>query len=460
MSAHAVPDDLRGASDEWEETRQAIRGQLLPGEKIETLCRRTGLPYIPTWELLNYRRAPSLKTVAIFREVLGPLVPLMPGEGRDFVTDTEAAEILGLSRAMVHRLKSKGVIKAVGPGNRVLYLRSTIEALRDERRRAAASRPKTLEARKCRRCRRDLPKRKQQKYCSRLCSNARKRPVFFPKTALGKDVNGLWEASGLGLTEFAKSACRIAVETLKKILKDEPIWSATFERLNETLGGDLHPPAQTINDIRSEEGKQRLEELGKKHPFKSAENRAKANETRRGSTRKPEAIAKQVLTHETSPRWAAHMENLHARKGSPEWHARLFLARLLRITRQPSDELLHQWLIEAVASFKELGFEKMTPEAMYSVWRRTLVKIGRLRPGGRPREEARHQIVIDLMAKRGLTPADSMPRGFWPVAFAAVRNAGEEGILDSHEKLSSWWDNHKRSCFACLISGPRPPAMG
>ena len=436
--------------DEWDEVRQFLRAVMREGEKIEAFCRRVGLPYLPTWGLLTHRHLPSPKTAAKLRVALGAHLPPMPGEDTDFLTDTQVAAMLGVSRGRVAHLKRDGVIASVGSGrNGVFYLRPQVEALCEQRDRAkAAAVPRVLAPRHCRRCKRPLTSNSQLNYCSRWCSDSRKGPAFSPQTALGRAVNERREVSGKGLTKFAEEI-GIDVQTLKKVLTDEPIWIATFNKINAALGGSLPPPTSTVNDVRSEEGKQLLKRLGKKHPFKSSDAKLKANATRRGSKRSVESIAKQRRTHETSPAWAGLIEGLRARKNSPEWHARLFLISHLRTIQELSDGQLNQLARDAVSHLGSKGFSYFTVKVVLDLWRPTLIKRGLKRPGGRPRkdEKFRADTLHALMREEGWDGSkETRPRGF------DQRLAVRLNLPLLHRAGQRWRERHSPDCPECTPS--------
>jgi DNA-binding CsgD family transcriptional regulator len=368
------------------------------------------------------------------------------GQADDTLTSAETGRLLGVTRQTLGVFKKTGVItpSSVAMGRRGdRYLRSDVEALTAQRAQLAAKALGDHEPKRCWRCDRPLSGR-QHRYCSNRCRDARQRPDHRPKTARGKFICEEWEKSDKSLRKFAKSI-GLSHHTVRNLIADKPARKTTLVQL-QSIFGDRLPAGEVVNDQWSAHAKSLLsgaDPIWKR--VHTPEGRAKRAATRRGLPI-PEAVkAKARATRSTSPVWHQHMARSREVMSSARMRALQALGnRLRRRTASPDNAVLKTWADEVAVQLQ------LTPEAVLTLWRPLLVKRGLRGRAGRPRLEKRHQLILDLMTRHRVGPADRMPRGFWAEAVETITEAEGDGPPVEAQLIRQWWIDHKPACPSCL----------
>jgi len=401
---------------------------------------------------------PAQKTLDSLRTVFGDRLPITADVRPDLVTPTEAAALLDTSINEVSRFKREGRISPTeNIGRRIYYRRSDILALREQR---AATPPRggpqPQVERLCPICRGSFKDYVSEPriYCSLRCRDTARLRHPSPKTAFGKFIRDEWIRSGENLTVFARGLS-LGGWVIRSLLDDHPPADTTLAKLRAAFGDHL-PPVTSSNELHRVEGRRRIQErlaagLEPMPGTRAPESIVKRAASHRGYKPRPETIAKTRESQKSSPAWQEHMARNRKRMSSPSWRALTSLVRRLSGNPTPDDAALKQWAGPVAERLH------LTSEAILALWRPTLVKRGLKGRAGRPRLRHRHQLVLEVIARHGVTPADRMPRGFWEEVFANVVSLEGESAPRDTQSIRQWWIDHKPACASCLSAAPSKP---
>jgi hypothetical protein len=184
--------------------------------------------------------------------------------------------------------------------------------------------------------------------------------------------------------------------------------------------------------------------------------RRKAGAKMRGRPKTEEHIRKAMETRRATGELEVQSERLHTATQRLDWRARRVLRNRLRGNPSPSPELVRQWAEVASSGLA------MSVEMILAAWRPLLVRCGLAASGGRPRAEARHVKMLEILAAKKLTPHAPKPQGFWPevtpllnkAAVDAAQRAGKPARRAlTYASYTRWWSDHLPGCVECAELG-------
>jgi hypothetical protein len=174
--------------------------------------------------------------------------------------------------------------------------------------------------------------------------------------------------------------------------------------------------------------------------------------------RKPrDAIERMLATQEANGTSKRAVAGLKAASERPSLQIIHCLFGRLRHTSPPSleqlrdsPELRREWAGRLQEWAEQVALQrKETRDVILAHWRPHLMRLGLVSKAGAKFKQARHDLIVELLATRGLKPAGPIPLIFWDDALPEVEEIeGEKAPLTS-ESLRQWWYDHKPSCLSC-----------
>src|SRR3954454_15962678 len=287
----------------------------------------------------------------------------------------------------------------------------------------------------CARC--DAPLRpgqgatRQGRFCSTRCARIVERRLTRPEAEFNRFIYDRLLMSKTTINEFAKQI-GLPRTTLRNILGGMCPTRPNLEKLQAFFG-----PALPVITSETERRRERANRMRERLPLpgtpKWQESRRRSGVSLRGRRQAPELVQKRMDARRASGGEVRAIELLRTQGQQPK--ARL-LARLgshLRSVPSPTIELIRQW------AERDAGLEGLTSAAVLMLWRLTLQGRGLVPKGGRPRNDARRQLVERLMADFPRKADGDLADGFWPTALDRVREAEGKRAPATTESLRLWW---------------------
>ncbi len=287
----------------------------------------------------------------------------------------------------------------------------------------------------CERCERqfrDKPST-QRRYCSRKCDIADHRPRLSPaKTPFARFLNSQWQASRLTLSEWGRSV-GLDRHTAKRLIRGGLPRRSTFDHLRSLFGDDL-PETPTVTEeriarLQANAGDLHTPEVKRK----AAEARRRQNLRQSPETKAKIKASLQAIGH--LERTAAVLTTWNQ---STEGKCVSALMGRLNGNPEPSWGQVKEWAEE---TGKKVG---LPTKAVLEIWRPHLEKRDLLSRAGSPRNERRHQIIEEMLAKAGKTDSRKAKRGTWDEIAREVSRV--EGKEISGPQLYEWYRRHRQVC--------------
>jgi hypothetical protein len=376
-----------------------------------------------------------------------------------------AARVGGLrGRQGMHRVRGRGFC-GCGCGERVLTpgagFRHGHYARTAESRALHAARSTKRAEFRCQNCRRRVPEfeshKGKRKYCGPWCK--------LVKSSNLPDRNGMNDLQkrlfdemvdrGKGIQPLAREI-GIKGSTVRMWLKTP---GRTLNERDMRLLADHYgiPFNQAIAEAGGLTAEKRMAKVGRENAARyfpkvgTEEDRAlrrKGGLAQRGKKKPRDAVERGLDTRRKNgdfDRWLAARK---AASQSPKGRVTSSLIARLRHEPAPSPEKLRDWAAD------EARRRGLLPEAVYAIWRPHLQRGGLASTRGRKRLQARHGVIVGEMTRRGLTPADRMPKGFWTQTLEEIARVERSKAPDDPESVRQWWIDHKLSCLSCRAAVP------
>lgn len=299
-------------------------------------------------------------------------------------------------------------------------------------------------------CGRPLPP-KHRRYCSRVCYG-RERHRWTGSRPLGRTDLALFLASerdgyrkqGMTQNQLARDIGVSAAALVRYLAGCTPTAPA-YGQLQRFFGLDL-PVVKTETARRREQALNNCAAL-RKRPEREREERARgAGAAGRGHS-KPESFRRALRARhqrgrlDSESRGERYMADSAKRLTrfvtSVHGRAAVSLGKYLDATPSPTREQIRA-MAAAVAS--NTG---MTVHEVKAGWRPMLRARG-LEKTGRPPNERRHRLLVELMDGWTRTTTGQLAPGFWKEAARQV-TALETSTIN-HEDLRVWWNQHRTRC--------------